>query len=312
MMKRGGFRPRGRRPQVDRRPHTRRHLAAEMRRKNVTRGFVELAEAIRTIGHAGAGFSFDNEGPAHRVLVGPVRVARSLVTNGEWLAFMREGGYDNPALWLSDGWAAACAEQWRAPGYWREIDGAWFAMTLGGLRAIDPGAPVCHVSYYEADAFARWSGRHLPSEAEWETAAQTGELDDAFGVVWQWTRSAYAPYPGFRAAGGALGEYNGKFMVNQMVLRGSSFATPDGHARHHLPQLFLSALALAIHRAQACRALRLTQTQASPGTMRNTMTAHARVLHRVELLRCRASRLPQGCVARPRPGSEAHSAEIFL
>ena len=193
--------------------------------------FVALTEAIRTIGHAGAGFSFDNEGPAHRVLVGPVRVARSLVTKGEWLAFMREGGYDNPALWLSDGWAAASAEQWRAPGYWREINGAWFAMTLGGLHAIDPAAPVCHVSYYEADAFARWSGRHLPSEAEWETAAQTGELDGAFGVVWQWTRSAYAPYPGFRAAAGALGEYNGKFMVNQMVLRGSSFATPEGHAR---------------------------------------------------------------------------------
>jgi ergothioneine biosynthesis protein EgtB len=151
---------------------------------------------------------------------------------------MREGGYDNPALWLSDGWAAASAEQWRAPGYWREIDGAWFTMTLGGLHAIDPGAPVCHVSYYEADAFARWSGRHLPSEAEWETAAQTGKLDDAFGVVWQWTRSAYAPYPGFRAAGGALGEYNGKFMVNQMVLRGSSFATPEGHARRTYRNFF--------------------------------------------------------------------------
>jgi ergothioneine biosynthesis protein EgtB len=193
--------------------------------------FVELAEAVRTIGHAGAGFSFDNEGPAHRVLVGPVRVARALVTNGDWLAFMRDGGYASPALWLSDGWAAASAEQWRAPGYWRENEGAWFALTLGGLRAIDPAAPVCHVSYYEADAFARWSGRHLPSEAEWEAAAQTGELDDAFGVVWQWTRSAYAPYPGFRAAAGALGEYNGKFMVNQMALRGSSFATPEGHAR---------------------------------------------------------------------------------
>jgi ergothioneine biosynthesis protein EgtB len=194
-------------------------------------GFAELAEAIHSIGHAGAGFAFDNEGPAHRVLIGPVRVARVLVTNGEWLAFMGDGGYDDPTLWLSDGWATASAEQWRAPGHWREIDGAWFSMTLGGMRPVDPAAPVCHVSYYEADAFARWSGRSLPSEAEWEAAAHTGELDDAFGVVWQWTRSAYAPYPGFRAAAGALGEYNGKFMVNQMTLRGSSLATPDGHAR---------------------------------------------------------------------------------
>lgn len=195
------------------------------------RRFVDLAAGVHTIGHDGEGFCFDNEGPAHRELVGPARVARSLVTNGEWLAFMRDGGYDNPALWLSDGWATAVAEQWRAPGYWREVDGAWLAMTLGGLRTVDPDAPVCHVSYYEADAFARWSGRHLPSEAEWEVAARTGELDDAFGVVWQWTRGAYSPYPGFRAAEGALGEYNGKFMVNQMVLRGSSSATPPGHAR---------------------------------------------------------------------------------
>jgi formylglycine-generating enzyme required for sulfatase activity len=123
------------------------------------------------------------------------------------------------------------AEGWAAPGYWQQIDGVWFAMTLGGLRPVDPSAPVCHVSYYEADAFARWAGRHLPSEAEWEVAARTGELGDAFGIVWQWTRSAYAPYPGYRATKDALGEYNGKFMVNQMVLRGSSLATPAGHAR---------------------------------------------------------------------------------
>lgn len=194
-------------------------------------GTIDLPEGIHTIGHQGSGCCFDNERPAHRTLVGPVRIARALVTNEEWLAFMRDGGYRTPTLWLSDGWAQASAEGWEAPGYWREVDGAWHSLTLGGLRSVDPQAPVCHISYYEADAFTRWSGRHLPSEAEWEVAAHTGELDDAFGKVWQWTRSAYSPYPGFRAAAGALGEYNGKFMVNQMVLRGSSFATPEGHAR---------------------------------------------------------------------------------
>ncbi len=196
-----------------------------------TDGFIELAEGIHSIGHQGKGFSYDNEGPPHRALVGPVRVARALVTNGEWLAFMRDGGYDDPALWLYDGWGVVNVEQWRAPGYWRNVDGVWFAMTLGGLRVIDESAPVCHISYYEADAFARWSGRHLPSEEEWEVAAATGGLADTFDIVWQWTRSAYTPYPGFCAAGGALGEYNGKFMANQMVLRGSSHATPHGHAR---------------------------------------------------------------------------------
>jgi ergothioneine biosynthesis protein EgtB len=136
-----------------------------------------------------------------------------------------------PTLWLSDGWSTVEAQGWRAPGYWRQIDGEWFALTLGGLREVDPDQPVCHVSYYEADAYARWAGKDLPTEAEWEVAAVSGALADAFGIVWQWTRSAYAPYPGYRAAPGALGEYNGKFMVNQMVLRGSSLATPVGHAR---------------------------------------------------------------------------------
>jgi ergothioneine biosynthesis protein EgtB len=194
-------------------------------------GFVTIDGGVYTIGHAGSGFSFDNEGPRHEVLLQPVRLARALVTNGEWLAFIQDGGYETPALWLSDGWTHAQTEGWAAPGYWRMVDGAWCALTLAGLTPIDPAAPVCHVSYYEADAFARWAGKHLPSEAEWEVAARTGELADAFGTVWQWTRSAYAPYPGYRAAEGALGEYNGKFMVNQMVLRGSSLATPDGHAR---------------------------------------------------------------------------------
>jgi ergothioneine biosynthesis protein EgtB len=194
-------------------------------------GFCALAEGIHTVGHQADGFCFDNETPAHRALVGPVRIARSLVTNGEWLAFMQDGGYLRPDLWLSDGWATVCAEGWRAPGYWREIDGAWHCFTLGGLQQIEEAAPVCHVSYYEADAFARWSGKHLPSEQEWEVAARGGELNDAFGIVWQWTRSAYSPYPAYRAVEGALGEYNGKFMVNQLVLRGSSLATPAGHDR---------------------------------------------------------------------------------
>jgi ergothioneine biosynthesis protein EgtB len=186
---------------------------------------------IHTIGHAGAGFCFDNERPSHQVLLQPVRLAASLVTNSEWREFMADGGYAKPTLWLSDGWATAEAQGWQAPGYWRKLDGAWFAMTLGGLRPIDPSLPVCHVSYYEADAFARWAGKHLPSEAEWEVAVQDDLLTDAFGVAWQWTRSAYAPYPGYQAPSGVIGEYNGKFMVNQMVLRGSSLATPPGHSR---------------------------------------------------------------------------------
>jgi ergothioneine biosynthesis protein EgtB len=193
--------------------------------------FLALAQGIHTVGHDGPGFAFDNERPAHRALVGPVRIARDLVTNAELLAFMRDGGYRTPSLWLSDGWASVESEGWTAPGYWRERDGQWLTMTLGGLQPVDPGAPACHISYYEADAFARWAGKQLPTEFEWEVAARSGELSHADGVVWQWTRSAYAPYPGFRAEAGALGEYNGKFMVNQMVLRGGSLATPAGHSR---------------------------------------------------------------------------------
>jgi ergothioneine biosynthesis protein EgtB len=199
-------------------------------RSNLLAAGAPLA-GVHTIGHGGAGFCFDNEQPAHQVMLRPVRVANSLVTNGDWLEFMADGGYTMPTLWLSDGWASVEAQAWQAPGYWRNIGDAWFAMTLGGLRPIDPSLPVCHISYYEADAFARWASKHLPTEAEWEVAAANDRLADAFGVVWQWTRSAYAPYPGYQAAPDALGEYNGKFMVNQIVLRGSSLATPEGHAR---------------------------------------------------------------------------------
>ena len=190
-----------------------------------------LNEGIHTIGHQGDSFHFDNEKPPHRVLVGPVKIARSLVTNKEWLAFMKDGGYRTATLWLMDGFAAVEREEWNAPGHWRKIGGEWHIMTLAGLKPVDPDAPVCHVSYYEADAFARWSGKHLPTEMEWEVAARASQLNDTYGIVWQWTRSSYAPYPGYRAIEGALGEYNGKFMVNQYVLRGSSVATPEGHAR---------------------------------------------------------------------------------
>ncbi len=194
-------------------------------------GYAEIPPGIHLIGHEGEGFHFDNEAPQHRALTQDMRIARALVTNSEWLEFIADGGYSDPSLWLSDGWSLRAAEDWQAPGYWRNTDGVWHSMTLGGLRPIEPNAPVMHVSYYEADAFARWAGKHLPTEFEWEVAARHDLIDDAFGSVWQWTRSAYLPYPRYRAPDGALGEYNGKFMVNQMVLRGSSLATPQGHAR---------------------------------------------------------------------------------
>ncbi len=195
------------------------------------RGFVDVPAGIHPTGHDGDGYCFDNETPRHDELIPPMRISRHLVTNAEWLEFIDAGGYATPSLWLSDGWATVQAEAWEAPGYWRQQDGTWFSMTLAGLKPVDPAAPVTHVSYYEADAFARFAGKHLPSEAEWEVSARSGLLADAFGTAWQWTRSAYLPYPGYCAAEGALGEYNGKFMINQMVLRGSSLATPEGHER---------------------------------------------------------------------------------
>jgi ergothioneine biosynthesis protein EgtB len=195
------------------------------------RGFVDVPPGIHTIGHDGRGFCFDNETPRHDTLIPKVRIARHLVSNAEWLEFIAAGGYATPSLWLSDGWATVQAEGWQAPGYWRQQDGEWYSMTLAGLKPVDRAAPVTHVSYYEADAFARFAGKYLPSEQEWEVVARAGLLADVFGVAWQWTRSAYLSYPGYRAAEGALGEYNGKFMVSQMVLRGSSLATPEGHER---------------------------------------------------------------------------------
>lgn len=185
------------------------------------------------IGHDGAGFAFDNEGPAHRVWLEPYALANDLVSTGDWIAFIEDGGYSRADLWLSDGWAAVRSEGWVAPLYWRRDGDGWTTMSLTGRAPVDTAAPVRHLSFYEADAYARWAGKRLPTEAEWEHAVRCRPeaLSNVFGEVWQWTASGYAPYPGFRPTEGTASEYNGKFMANQMVLRGSSFATPEGHAR---------------------------------------------------------------------------------
>jgi ergothioneine biosynthesis protein EgtB len=194
--------------------------------------WLRFDEGLRELGHAGAGFAFDNEGPRHRVLVPAFTLASRLVTAGELAEFIKDGGYTRPDLWLSDGWATVQREGWRAPLYWHDEGGAHTHYTLAGRRVLASDEPVRHVSYYEADAFARWAGARLPTETEWETAARSdGALEQLYGVAWQWTQSSYAPYPRYRPLTGALGEYNGKFMCNQMVLRGSSSATPPGHAR---------------------------------------------------------------------------------
>ena len=213
-------------------------------------GWIEHDGGIVEIGHAGGAFAFDCEGPRHRVLLHPHAIADRTVTNGEWAAFIADGGYREPRHWLADGWAWVKAEAIEAPLYWARDDAGWTRFGLDGGRAIDPAAPGTHVSLYEADAYASWAGARLPTEFEWEAAAAAHDatagnfMDVAgaveprpaagpgfFGDVWEWTGSAYRPYPGFRAAEGAVGEYNGKFMSGQFVLRGGSCATPRGHVR---------------------------------------------------------------------------------
>ena len=214
--------------------------------------WTEIEGGIHLIGHDGNGFSFDNEGPRHEVLLRPFRIASRPVSNGEYLEFMQDGGYRRPDLWLSDGWDKVCAEGWSAPLYWerKEDDRAsWSQFTVAGLKSIDPADPICHISYYEADAYARWRDTRLPTEEEWEVAAarisargsflqegavhpqSAGKTPQMFGDVWEWTSSPYVAYPGFKPAEGLIGEYNGKFMINQLVLRGGSCATPASHIR---------------------------------------------------------------------------------
>jgi len=222
--------------------------------------WVEQPDGLREIGYSGGGFAFDNESPRHRMFLAGFQIANLPVSNGDFLQFMTDGGYDRPTLWLSDGWTARQSHDWTAPLYWRRHEGAWVQYTLSGERPVKPDEPLCHISYYEADAYARWAGARLPTEAEWEVAvagqsvdghfveagrfhpsggpADGGPIHQAFGDVWQWTASPYVGYPGYQPLSGALGEYNGKFMCNQLVLRGASCATPREHARFSYRNFF--------------------------------------------------------------------------
>jgi ergothioneine biosynthesis protein EgtB len=217
--------------------------------------WIEFPGGLYEIGHAGPGFSFDNEMPRHRVWLEDFEMASHPVTHGDFLNFIEDGGYRRPELWLSAGWDLVRARGWEAPEYWARRDGVWHTFTLHGEVPVDPNTPICHVSFFEAEAFARWARARLPGEAEWEVAARgvpaagnflesgalhplalreapaDGALAQAFGDVWEWTRSEYGPYPGYRPASGAVGEYNGKFMASQYVLRGGSCATPTSHIR---------------------------------------------------------------------------------
>ncbi|GAB5518329.1 MAG: ergothioneine biosynthesis protein EgtB [Rhodothermales bacterium] len=217
--------------------------------------WIAFDEGLYEIGHAGEGFAYDNETPRHRVFLEDFELANRLVTNGDFMAFIEDGGYQRGPLWLSAGWATVQAEEWTEPFYWERKDGQWVHYTLGGERVVNPDEPLTHISYFEADAFARWADARLPTEAEWEVAAQSVARDGHFvesgrlhpkplapdadprrlhqmyGDVWEWTRSQYEAYPGYRPAPGALGEYNGKFMCNQFVLRGGSCATSETHIR---------------------------------------------------------------------------------
>ena len=222
----------------------------------------KFEEGLYWVGHGSPEFSYDNEGPRHRAFVPAFRLASRLVTNAGFLAFMEDGGYKRPELWLSLGWNAVRERGWDSPLYWEKRDGKWFAMTLAGMTELGPEEPVCHVSLFEADAYARWCGARLPTEEEWEKAssglplegnfverelfhvaplaspASAGKPAQMFGDVWEWTRSSYSPYPGYSAAAGALGEYNGKFMCNQYVLRGGSCATSQSHIRRTYRNFF--------------------------------------------------------------------------
>lgn len=215
--------------------------------------WIEFEDGVHSIGHDRKGFAFDNEWPRHQTYLRPYRLASRLVNNGEYMEFMEGGGYQRSDLWLSEGWKTVQAQGWNAPLYWEKVDGTWWTQTLSGMQPVDEHAPVVHVSYYEADAYARWRDKRLPTEQEWEHAAErellegnlqesglyhplpakddNSRLKQLIGDVWEWTRSPYAPYPGFRPIEGDVGEYNGKFMVNQMVLRGGSCVTPQSHIR---------------------------------------------------------------------------------